>query len=165
MSSSTVHRLVEAAAPGHFELARLLFEEYAAELGVDLSFQGFAEEVNSLPDRYAPPSGCLVLAMIGREAAGCGGLRRLSTDVCEMKRLYVRPGARGARLGRRLAEYLIDQGCKRGYDTMRLDTLASMAGAQSLYRSLGFREISPYYSNPLTGALYMELALGRTRGM
>jgi ribosomal protein S18 acetylase RimI-like enzyme len=159
------YELIEARTAGHFETAGMLFREYAAELGVDLCFQEFAAELRALPDMYAPPAGCLLLAVDGAEAVGCGAVRRLSAGACEMKRLYVRSRARGAALGRRLAERLITRGRELGYDTMRLDTLADMAAATSLYRSLGFREIGAYYANPLSNPVYMELALANTGGV
>jgi ribosomal protein S18 acetylase RimI-like enzyme len=108
---------------------------------------------------YGPPSGRLVLVMNGTTPVGCGALRWLSAGVCEMKRLYIRSDARGASLGRRVAEHLVESARTLGYEKMRLDTLSDMAPAQSLYRSLGFREIAPYYSNPLSNSVYMELSL------
>jgi putative acetyltransferase len=152
---------VVAEAPHQFETASLLFQEYAAQLGIDLCFQDFAAELKALPMMYGPPSGCLVLAMNGATPVGCGALRRLSDGVCEMKRLYIRRAARGAGLGRRLAERLVDEARILGYETMRLDTLVDMRPAQNLYRSLGFREIKAYYANPLSNSLYLELALTR----
>jgi ribosomal protein S18 acetylase RimI-like enzyme len=154
-----VIQLVEARTAVHFETAALLFQEYAAELGVGLDFQDFAAELRALPGMYGPSAGCLLLAADGAEAVACGAVRRLSAGACEMKRLYVRPAARGAALGRRVAEGLIVRAREMGYVTMRLDTLAHMAAAIGLYRSLGFREIGAYYANPLPNPVYMELAL------
>lgn len=153
------YELIEAHSAGHFETGGTLFAEYAAELGVDLHFQNFAAELRALPAIYGAPGGCLLLAVDGADAVGCGAVRRLASGVCEMKRLYVRPRARGAALGRRLAERLIVRAREMGYLTMRLDTLADMAAATGLYRSLGFREIGAYYANPLPNPVYMELAL------
>jgi ribosomal protein S18 acetylase RimI-like enzyme len=133
----------------------VLFREYAESLGVDLSFQGFDEELAALPAGYD----ALLVAHVGGEPAGCVGVRPLDRTTCEMKRLYVRPVARGAGLGRSLALRAIEQARALGYQRMRLDTLPSMAAARSLYRELGFAEIEPYRHNPIAGAAFMELRL------
>ena len=138
---------------------RVLFKEYEASLGIELTFQGFAQEVAALPGAYATPAGRLLLATGGAEPAGCVALRPLEGGICEMKRLYVRPTARGARLGRRLAETVIREARAIGYARMRLDTLPSMKEAFALYQTLGFREISPYYETPIGGTRFMELDL------
>jgi GNAT superfamily N-acetyltransferase len=144
-----------------YAAGRVLIEEYAATLGVDLCFQSLEDELAHLSQIYGPPGGALWLAGDGRGWCGCAALRALSPEICEMKRLYVQPAARGAALGRRLAEALIAQARELGYRRMRLDTLAQMQGARRLYASLGFQAIAPYYRNPLPGVLYLELALGR----
>ena len=147
-----------------FEAARALFEEYATQIGaltgIDLCFQNFAAELNQLPAMYGPPSGCLLLASREDEWVGCVALRRFSDGVCEMKRLYTKPSARGAHLGRLLATSLLSRARTLGYRRMVLDSLAEMITAQKLYRSLGFRETKPYYVNPTAGVSYMELDLG-----
>ena len=133
------------------ELVRTLFREYAAGLGVDLSFQGFDEEVAALPAGYD------VLLVAGSD--GCVGVRPFSHGICEMKRLYVRPSARGTGLGKELAEAAIAHARTLGYAAMRLDTMPAMGAAQALYASLGFVEIPAYRHNPVAGTRFMELDL------
>jgi ribosomal protein S18 acetylase RimI-like enzyme len=153
------HTIIQADEPHHFAMASSLFQEYAAQLGIDLCFQDFPSELNALADRYGPPSGCLLLVMRGSKAVGCGAVRGLIDGACEMKRLYIRSDERGANLGRRVAERLVERARELGYERMLLDTLAEMTTAQNLYRSLGFRETGPYYRNPLPRVVYMELDL------
>ena len=138
---------------------RTLFLEYAASLGVDLGYQGFHEEVASLPGAYASPLGCLLLARGAARVLACVGVRPIDGRVCEMKRLYVRPEARGSGAGRAMALAAIGFARSAGFDTMRLDTLPTMRRAQALYRDLGFRDIAPYRHSPVAGNLYMELTL------
>ena len=135
--------------------ARALFREYAASLPFALDFQGFDRELAEFPGDYAPPRGALLLA----RGAGCVGLRPLDATTCELKRLYVRPPARGTGLGRRLAEAIIAEGRRLGYQRMRLYTVPGMSAALSLYAELGFREIPPYRANPIPGAVFLELEL------
>jgi len=151
--------IVPPTSGDQIAIARRLFREYEAALGIELTFQGFAQEVAGLPGAYTPPAGRLFLATDGAEPAGCVALRPLGDGICEMKRLYVRPTARGARLGRRLAETVIREARAIGYARMRLDTLPSMKEAFALYQTLGFREIAPYCENPIVGTRFMELDL------
>ena len=152
-------QIVQADAGEALAVARSLFAEYAASLGIDLGFQNFAAELAAMPGDYAPPAGRLLLARADGEAAGCVALRQFADGVGEMKRLYVRPQFRGLRLGRLLAETVIAEARGIGYRRLRLDTLPSMAAARGIYASLGFMEIPPYRDNPISGATFMELAL------
>jgi GNAT superfamily N-acetyltransferase len=152
--------LIQATLPEHIEQTRALFLEYAESLGFSLCFQSFDEELKSLPGAYAPPSGRLLLAQYEQQAAGCVALRKLEANICEMKRLYVRPAYRGKGLGRILVERVIAEARTIGYERMRLDTIASsMKEAVELYRRKGFKDIAPYRANPIAGALYLELLL------
>ena len=146
---------MEATSAKDYAAGKTLIEEYAAALGVDLCFQNFSEEIANLPKIYGSARGCLLLARINRELVGCVAIRSQSADICEMKRLYVKPQYRGAGLGRRLAETAIHSAQKLGYSRMVLDTLPSMTEAQSLYESLGFRENEGYYPNPVHGVRYL----------
>lgn len=148
-----------ATSRAHFAAARALFEEYAGSLGFDLCFQDFARELQQLEEMYGPPQGCLLLAMQAGIPVACVALRARSAGMCEMKRLYVTPTARGLGLGRALTVEAIRRAREIGYSEMVLDTLGSMSVAQSLYRSLGFRETAPYYDSPIEGAVYMALDL------
>ena len=138
---------------------RALFREYQQGLAIDLCFQDFETEVATLPGKYAPPAGRLLLAWDGEGAVGCAALRPLGAGSCEMKRLYVRPSARGQQLGRRLAQRLCDEARAVGYRCICLDTLPSMAAALALYGALGFRPIAPYVFNPIEGAIFLGRAL------
>jgi putative acetyltransferase len=152
--------LIHAQASEEVSRARELFEEYAAWLGFSLCFQNFDKELARLPGDYAPPSGRLLLAAEGDETVGCVALRKIGDGVCEMKRLYVRPEFRGKGLGRKLAETIIEAAREIGYQRMRLDTLpGKMDQAIVMYRSLGFKNIEPYYNNPVEGAAFLELEL------
>jgi putative acetyltransferase len=152
--------LTEAISPEQIEQARELFKEYEAWIEVDLCFQSFEKELAGLPGDYAPPDGRLLLAFQDGQLAGCVALRKIGDGTCEMKRLFLRPEFHGRGLGRPLIEKILNEAKEIGYQRMRLDTLPDkMEKAIALYRSLGFREIEPYYDNPVQGALFMELAL------
>jgi carbonic anhydrase len=155
-------KIIEANHGARIATARELFIEYANSLGVNLCFQGFEAELENLPGAYGPPDGRLFLASGKAGWLGCVALRpRLVIDarVCEMKRLYVRPAARGAGVGRGLASDAIQAARTIGYRRMVLDTLATMEAAMELYRSLGFRETAAYYANPIPEARYFALEL------
>ena len=139
---------------------RAMFQEYADSMGLDLTYQNFSDELAELPGKFAPPSGCILLAKVDTEPAGCVALRPLADGACEMKRLYVRPGHRGLKLGRKLAERIIQVAGDLGYKCIRLDTMASrMSEAVALYRALGFRDVPPYCHSPFPDAIFMELGL------
>ena len=153
--------IVQAETAAQVSTARELIEEYAAWLEFKLCFQGYEEEIQSLPGKYAPPAGRLLLALWDGRPAGVIALRPLEEPgVCEMKRLYVRPEFRGHQIGRVLAERIIHEATEIGYLRMRLDTISGkMDSAIAMYRALGFAETSPYYKTPVGQTLFMELAL------
>ena len=158
-SLASAPQIVHACSAAHLDAIRELFTEYSRALNVDLCFQGFAQELAELPGRYAPPDGRLFLLVEGGLNAGCVSLRKISDGVCEMKRLYLRREFRRKGAGRVLAKASIDAAREIGYQRMRLDTLPSMKEAIELYRSLGFREIEPYYDNTSAGTIFLELNL------
>ena len=151
--------VTQADSPTDMECVRALFIEYQQWLNVDLCFQGFDEELLNLPGAYASPRGRLLLACVGETVAGTVGMWPLGTDVCEMKRLYVRPPWLGRGLGRRLAGAIVDEAKAAGYTRMRLDSLERLVAARTLYKSMGFVRIPAYYDNPLDGVLFMQLDL------
>lgn len=153
--------LIYVEAGIHIDEIRDLFLEYARSLDFDLCFQSFDKELLELPGPYAPPRGRLILCRVDGSPAGCIAVKPIGDEVCEMKRLFVRPHFRGKGIGFKLASQLIEDARRIGYSAMRLDTIAGkMAPAIALYRSLGFKEIPPYYDNPIPNAAYFELKLG-----
>ena len=152
-------RLIDVITSEDIQVIRELFDEYAVSIGIDLTFQGFEQELIHIADIYMPPDGALLLAKQDGIPAGCVGLRKMEGRRCEMKRLYVRPEFRGKGFGKALCSRIILKGRQLGYREMLLDTLSTMTGAQALYRSHGFRETVPYYHNPLPEAQYMQLTL------
>jgi GNAT superfamily N-acetyltransferase len=151
---------VPAESPGQIAQVRELFLEYEQSLGVKLCFQNFEQEIAGLPGHYAPPDGRLLLAEYKEQLAGCVALHQWQGEICEMKRLYLRPSFRGKGLGRMIAEKIVAEARNIGYRRMRLDTIEPiMKDAVEMYRKLGFREIASYRPNPIAGAMYMELEL------
>jgi ribosomal protein S18 acetylase RimI-like enzyme len=152
--------LITPSSPEEIEAVRGLIREYAQSLGVDLCFQSIDDELAALPGEYAAPRGALFMAVIDGKPAGCVALRPLDAadypNAAEMKRLYVRDRYRGSGLGRELAQAVLDAAMEAGYSSVLLDTLDDMEAARGLYEDLGFREIPPYYHNPIPGAHYLK---------
>jgi ribosomal protein S18 acetylase RimI-like enzyme len=151
--------IIEPAGPDDLDAVRDLFRAYERWLGISLEFQGFAAELAGLPGKYAPPAGALLVARDPAGLAGVVAMRPHAPDLCEMKRLYVRPAHLGRGIGRALAGAIVAAGRRAGYRAMRLDTMARMTAAVALYRSLGFVEIPAYTHNPEPDVLYFERAL------
>jgi GNAT superfamily N-acetyltransferase len=139
--------------------AQRLFRIYQEGLGIDLDFQGFEHELATLPGKYGPPGGALVVVYDGEDAIACGALKDLGDGIAEVKRLYVAPSHRGNGLGRTITERLMDRARSMGYHTVRLDTLRRLEAAVSLYRRMGFQEIAPYNFNPEPDIVYLERPL------
>ncbi|MGI6084441.1 MAG: GNAT family N-acetyltransferase [Acetivibrionales bacterium] len=138
---------------------RQLFLEYAQSLEIDLAFQNFESELGTLPGKYGPPTGALILALVNGRPAGCVALRRINEAICEMKRLYVRNEYRGLGLGKQLISKITETARELNYRFIRLDTLATMKKAQELYKAYGFYDIEPYVYNPTENARFLELKL------
>lgn len=160
-------QLITPESPADWQEVRLVLRDYAASLDVDLGFQGFEDELASLPGVYAQPSGLMLLATVDGAIAGSGAFRPLPDadypNACEMKRLFVRPAFRRFGLGRIVAQALMDRATEAGYSSMLLDTLDDMEAARGLYESLGFVEVPPFYFNPIPGAHYLKAELGAFR--
>lgn len=148
-------QVTQAQRADEIDIVRSLMREYQQRLGVDLSFQGFAAELDALPGSYAPPSGRLLLAWHEQAPVGCVALQRIDASRAEMKRLYVPPSARGLGVGRKLVAQLLSDAQAIGYSEVVLDTLPTMSEAQRLYRQFGFRDIEPYRPNPIAGTRYL----------
>ncbi len=152
-------KIFPAQTDEDFETAKKLLVEYGSSLSFHLSFQDFEGELANLPGDYVHPTGCLLLAVYKEQPVGCVGLRKLSDEACEMKRLYVKPSFRGLGIGRALVEAVIEEARKIDYNYMRLDTVPSMEAASALYTSVGFKKASEYRYNPIEDAVFMELKL------
>lgn len=156
-------QLITPSTPEQLAAVRLLFTEYAEQLGIDLCFQNFEAELAELPGEYRAPNGALLIAVVDGELAGCCALRPIDSvdypNAAEMKRLFVRKAFRRFGLGRQLAETVLDAARMAGYRSVLLDTLDDMESARALYAELGFTEIPPYYHNPIAGAHYLKADL------
>ena len=150
------HRIADGHHEASIPVVRELFREYSAWLGVDLCFQDFEAELATLPGKYAPPAGAILVVHVDGAPAGVVALRALAPSICEMKRLWVREPFRDRGLGKVLAKAILDRARAAGYARLRLDTLPQMKSALALYRTLGFYEVPAYYDNPLLGTIYLE---------
>lgn len=151
-------KFLEINSPEDYLVASELFQEYAKSIGVDLGFQNFNEELANLEAQYSRPHGVLYLAKSEELAVGCFAIRALDDNACELKRMYLREGARGKGVGKKMLELSIKVGKQLGYKKMRLDTLPTMQAAIGLYKSLGFYEIEPYRHNPIAGTKFLEIS-------
>lgn len=147
------------AKPDQVNAIRELFLEYANSLEFDLGFQGFQSEIDSLPGNYSAPKGCVLLALKNSELAGCVALKPIDEEICEMKRLFVRPKFQGHGIGRTLVQKILKRAADMGYGKIRLDTVPSMRAAIEMYRAFGFYSIPAYRENPVPGTSYLERTL------
>lgn len=156
-----MHRIVEIrpARPDEIDAVRELIGEYRSWLNLDLAFQEIDEELSRLPGDYAPPDGALLVGLVDGRLAGMIACRPLAPGICEMKRLYVRPFARGCGMARALVGRLEDEARRLRYREIYLDTLPAMGEAQRLYETLGFVDIAPYYDTPIAGTRFMGKAI------
>ena len=151
--------VIRAATERDIPEVRRMLQEYVEWIGLDLAFQEIDAELSGLPGDYAPPGGALLVAVTGDRYVGMIAVRPLEGEVAEMKRLYVRPAARGRGLARRLVAHICERAKALGYREIRLDTLPKMGEAQALYEALGFRDIEPYYDTPIAGTRFMSRTL------
>jgi ribosomal protein S18 acetylase RimI-like enzyme len=161
MTSADSFAIVPVSGPDDIDIIRSLFRAYVDWLGIDLSYQGFEEELAGLPGKYAPPAGALFLA---RDAdggtLGCVGMRAFGdAGACEMKRLYVLPAGRGRGAGAALVARVVAAAGEAGYSEMLLDTLPTMTGAIRLYRAAGFEEVPAYYDTPIEETVFFRKKL------
>lgn len=149
----------QALSEEEFSEAKRLLQEYADWLNYDFCYRNIGKEIDEFPGEYGPPGGKFFLAYVGDKVAASVAVRRWEGNVCEMKRLFVRPEFRGKGIGKKLAKLIIDEAGKMGYRSMRLDTLPNMTEAIELYKSLGFQEVDKYRESPTDDAFYFELKL------
>jgi putative acetyltransferase len=161
--ASAMSEIKPANFPDDLEHVIAILSEYVASPSVSLAFQNYEAEFAALPGKYAAPDGCLLLAWKGPAVVGCAALRRVDENTCEMKRVYVRPDARGENLGRRLIERILDEARAAGYSRICLDVLPEFAAAQRIYESLGFQTAAPVTFNPVPGTRYLALELSPSR--
>ena len=152
-------KIIEADYADLVKVAEL-FREYQQLIGVDLCFQGFEEELASLPGKYAPPAGAIFTAIDRGELIGCVAIRPIDQQQAELKRLYVKPAWHGQGVGKQLFESAMSRAQSSGYDSIVLDTLESMRSARGLYQAYGFREIEGYYHNPDPTAKFYRYDFG-----
>ena len=159
-----MYTIIKARTKEQYDEIIKLFQEYQIELGKKLCFQNFEDELKNIPGNYGMPDGELLLIYDTKTNlyAACVGLRKINNYVCEMKRLFVRPDFRKHGYGKVLTEYIIKIAEKKNYKTMVLDTLKELKPAINLYKKFGFREIEPYYENPLKGVIYMSKELNKS---
>ncbi len=150
---------LKADGPETYTAAALLFREYAAWLGIDLSFQNFEEEMANLESMYAAPYGGIILCTCDEKFVGCVAVRQEEKLIAEMKRMYVQPGYQHRGIGQALLDAALDLARQSGYHTVRLDTLRHMTPALNLYKKNGFVEIDPYYFNPVANTVFLEKKL------
>jgi ribosomal protein S18 acetylase RimI-like enzyme len=141
------------------EIAREILLEYGRMRNFDLALGDYDKELAELPGEYSSPQGCFLIAFDNDNPVGCVALRKIDDDICEMKRLYVKLKYRGQKIGKALVLKLINEACQIGYKLMRLDNHPWMKEAESLYKSVGFREIEAYRFNPIEGVKFFELDL------
>ena len=142
-----------------FNDAISLFQEYANSLNISLAFQNFDEELNIINSMYGSPTGCLLLVYDNELPIACAAYRKIGEDICELKRMYIKPDYRRKGVGQEIMNILCTRAKLNGYTLMRLDTLDTMTPAIKLYSNNGFYTIEAYYHNPNEGVVYMEKSL------
>lgn len=155
------YQIIRASTLEELDIIRALFTEYQKEIGADLCFQSFEEELDSLPGKYSYPDGELLLLkdLNENKYVGCVGVRKLEGNHCEMKRLFVKNGHRSKKYGYALANAILKTARQIGYSEIWLDTLTDLKAAITLYKKLGFEETDSYYNNPLDNVIYMKKIL------